>query len=148
MQTLTIYYDGLCPLCMAEITLLRSRNAAGLVNFVNFRDNAFDEDEHQISCSRAMATMHGRLEDGQMLTGVRVFEEAYRRVGLNFLAGLLSITILRPILDKVYVWFAAHRHAISKMVGRPMLAFAVWRYGERNQPVRSPHATKASPSAE
>jgi predicted DCC family thiol-disulfide oxidoreductase YuxK len=131
MQSLTIYYDGHCPLCLAEIVFLQSRNHQGLVRFVNFQENAFNEVVHQISCEKAMTTMHGRLEDGELLTGVRVFEEAYRRVGLRFLAGLLSLGPLRPVFDRAYIWFAMHRHGISRLVGRSLLAFAVRRYSGR-----------------
>lgn len=128
MQSLTIYYDGHCPLCLAEIIFLQTRNHAGLVRFVNFQEKAFNEVAHQISCEKAMATMHGRLESGELLTGVRVFEEAYRRVGLKFLASLLSLRPLRPLFDRAYVWFATHRPGIARMVGRSLLTFAFRRY--------------------
>ena len=90
MQTLTIYYDGYCPLCQAEIRFLQSRNSANLLRFVDLREPHFNESAQHVSCKQALATIHGRLGDGEFLTGVRVFAEAYRRVGLNAVARLLS----------------------------------------------------------
>lgn len=123
-ESLTIYYDGLCPLCLAEIHFLTARNRRGLLSFVDISDKEFAEAGHPVSCAAAMARMHGRLGDGQVLTGVSVFAEAYRRAELPFLAWLFSRTWARPVLDLGYGWFARHRHAISRVIGPPLLHLA------------------------
>jgi predicted DCC family thiol-disulfide oxidoreductase YuxK len=46
MQSLTIYYDGECPLCLAEIHFLKSRNFLGLLEFVDVAAPQYDESEH------------------------------------------------------------------------------------------------------
>lgn len=124
MQNLTIYYDGHCPLCQAEVRFLRSRNRAGLLRFVDLQDPHFSEAAERFSCAQALATIHGRLGDEELLTGVRVFAEAYRRVGLNALARLLSVEWLQPAFDAVYRKFARHRHALSRWIGPLLLTLA------------------------
>ena len=131
-ESLTIYYDGLCPLCLAEIHFLTARNGRGLLSFIDISDKGFAEADHPVSCAAAMAQMHGRLGDGQVLTGVSVFAEAYRRAELPFLAWLFSRSWARPILDLGYGWFARHRHAVSRVIGPPLLHLARrWHSGSK-----------------
>jgi predicted DCC family thiol-disulfide oxidoreductase YuxK len=121
MQSLTIYYDGKCPLCMAEIHFLKSRNKLGLLEFVDVVAPQFDEAEHQLSCKLALATMQGRLGDDTRLEGIPVFAEAYKRANLPTLAWLFSRSWLEPILNLSYKFFAKYRHSISRAIGPMML---------------------------
>lgn len=121
MQVLTIYYDGQCPLCLAEIHFLKSRNSLGLLEFVDVADPQFDEIVHKLSCKLALATMQGRLADGMQLEGIPVFAEVYKRVNLPTLAWLFSSKWLAPILNASYHVFAKYRHSISKTMGPTML---------------------------
>ena len=121
MQSLTIYYDGECPLCLAEIHFLKSRNKQGLLEFVDVAAAQYDEATHQLSCKLALATMQGRLADGTQLEGIPVFAEAYKRANLPKLAWLFSRAWLAPLLNLGYYVFAKYRHSISKTIGPMML---------------------------
>ena len=121
MQSLTIYYDGECPLCLAEIHFLKSRNKNRLIEFVDVAAAQYDEATHQLSCQLALAAMHGRLADGTLLKGIPVFTEAYRRSDLPMLAWIFSRTWLEPFLSSMYYVFAKYRHSISKTIGPMML---------------------------
>jgi predicted DCC family thiol-disulfide oxidoreductase YuxK len=35
LQKLTLFYDGACPLCQAEILFLSGRNQDGLIDFID-----------------------------------------------------------------------------------------------------------------
>jgi len=124
LDSLTLYYDGRCRLCLAEIHFLTARNNRGLLSFVDINDQGFAEAGHPVSCAAAMAQMHARLGNGQLLTGVPVFAEAYRRADLPFLAWLLSRAWTRPFLDLGYAWFARYRHSISRVIGPTLLRLA------------------------
>jgi predicted DCC family thiol-disulfide oxidoreductase YuxK len=133
MHSLTLYYDGECPLCMAEIHFLKSRNVLGLLEFVDVAAAQYDEATHQLSCQLALATMQGRLSDGTQLEGIPVFAEAYKRANLPKLAWLFSRKCLAPILNASYYVFAKYRHGISKTIGPTML-----RLSKRYAPETSP----------
>lgn len=133
MQSLTIYYDGECPLCLAEIHFLKSRNALGLIEFVDVAAPQFDEASHQVSCKLALATMHGRLADGTQLDGIPVFAEAYKRANLPKLAWLFSRPWLASLLNAGYFVFAKYRHRISKIIGPAMLRLSK-RYAPNSIP--------------
>ncbi len=121
MQRLTMYYDGNCPLCQAEIHFLGNRNSLGLLEFVDVSAPEFDEVTHQLSCKLALATMQGRLSDGTQLEGIPVFTAAYERANLPKLAWLFSRRWLAPLLNTGYYLFAKYRHSISRAVGPFML---------------------------
>jgi predicted DCC family thiol-disulfide oxidoreductase YuxK len=121
MQSLTIFYDGKCPLCLAEIHFLKSRNVLGLLEFVDVVAPDFDEQAQQLSCELALKTMQGRLQDGSWLEGIPVFAEAYKRANLPTLAWLFSRSWTKPFLNAGYSLFAKHRHSISKAIGPVLL---------------------------
>lgn len=133
-DSLTIYYDGHCPLCLAEIRFLDARNRRGLLDFVDINGEGFAAARHPVSCAEAMAEIRGRRGNGELLTGVPVFAEAYRRADLPVLAWFLSRRWNRPVLDLGYAWFARHRHAISRLIGPPLLSLSKWWASRREKP--------------
>jgi predicted DCC family thiol-disulfide oxidoreductase YuxK len=118
---LTMYYDGKCPLCVAEVEFLQTRNAQGQLAFVDVTHSGFEANGHNISCEAAMAQIHGRTADGQVLIGVPVFASAYKLANLPVLAWVLSRRWLQPLLQPAYILFAKHRQAISKRIGPSVL---------------------------
>lgn len=124
MRALTIYYDGQCPLCKAEIHLLRARNRRGLLRFADLGAPGFDAPANGISCAAALDSIHGRLDDGELLTGIAVFAEAYRRADLTFLAWLFSNRWLQPVLRPAYRLFVKYRHPVSRLIGPALLRLA------------------------
>ena len=121
---LTLYYDGQCPLCVAEVEFLQSRVSQGQLTFVDVTQTGFEAAGHNISCEAAMAQIHGRTADGEVLVGVPVFARAYQLANLPVLAWLLSRRWLMPLLQPAYVLFAKHRQAISKRIGPSVLKFS------------------------
>ena len=117
LQKLTLFYDGACPLCKAEILFLARRNQAGLLGFVDINTTAFDPTKVGVSCQAALATMYAQYTDGALIHGPAVFPEAYRRANLPWMAWLFSRKTLQPLFNVAYQFFATHRHAISRILG-------------------------------
>jgi len=117
LQKLTLFYDGACPLCQAEILFLSGRNQAGLLNFVDINSKAYDPLKVGVSCEEALAAMYGLYADGTLIHGVTVFPEAYRRAELPTLAWIFSRKSMQPVLKMGYRFFAKNRHAISRVLG-------------------------------
>ncbi|MEY3799563.1 MAG: hypothetical protein RLZZ406_864 [Pseudomonadota bacterium] len=123
LEKLTLFYDGACPLCQAEILFLSRRNQAGLLDFVDINSERFDAAKIGISCDQALAAMYGQHDNGLLIQGVAVFSEAYRRADLPFLAWIFSRKSLQAILQVAYRFFAKNRHAISRLLGPTALYF-------------------------
>ncbi len=117
LQKLTLFYDGACPLCQAEILFLSGRNQECLLDFVDINSEAYDPLKVGVSCDEALAAMYGQYADGTLINGVTVFPEAYRRADLATLAWIFSRKSLQPILKMGYRFFANNRHAISRVFG-------------------------------
>lgn len=117
LQKLTLFYDGACPLCQAEILFLSGRNQADLLGFVDINSTAYDPLKVGVSCEEALAAMYGQYADGTLIHGVTVFPEAYRRADLPTLAWIFSRKSMQPILKMGYRFFANNRHAISRVFG-------------------------------
>jgi predicted DCC family thiol-disulfide oxidoreductase YuxK len=114
---LTLYYDGSCPLCLAEMEYLKSRDDHSRLCFEDITRSQFDAAQHGIDCAGAMQSIVGKLSSGAQMQGVAVFAAAYERVGLYRLAWLLSRESLQKPLGFMYLQFAKHRHSISKWFG-------------------------------
>ena len=117
LQKLTLFYDGACPLCQAEILFLSRRNQEGLLDFVDVNSEKYEAAKLGISCEQALAAMYAQYENGLLIEGAAVFPEAYRRANLPFLAWLFSRKALQPFLRFSYQVFAKNRHAISSAIG-------------------------------
>ena len=124
LQKLTLFYDGACPLCQAEILFLSRRNKQGLLHFVDVNSEQYDPAKLGVSCEQALAAMYAQYENGTLIHGEAVFPEAYRRANLPFLAWLFSRKALQPLLRFSYQVFANNRHAISNAIGPIALRWA------------------------
>ena len=117
LQKLTLFYDGACPLCQAEILFLSGRNQANLLEFIDINSGKYDPLKVGVSCEEALAAMYGQYGNGELIQGVTVFSEAYRRADLPFLAWIFSRKSLQATLQIAYRFFAKNRHAISRLLG-------------------------------
>jgi predicted DCC family thiol-disulfide oxidoreductase YuxK len=126
---LTLYYDGSCPLCQAEIEYLRHKDHKGALAFIDITQAGIDIERSGLSCERAMQLMQGRLLSGEVIEGVPVFAAAYRLVGLTALAWILSRPAWQGLLGFVYAAFAKRRHRFSRWLGP--LALKISRYLSR-----------------
>jgi predicted DCC family thiol-disulfide oxidoreductase YuxK len=98
MKPFTLFYDGACPLCQAEIVFLQNRNATGLLRFVDINSSQYDAQQVGVSCEEALASMYGQIEGEAPINGVAVFGEAYRRANLPFMTWLFTRSWMMPIL--------------------------------------------------
>jgi predicted DCC family thiol-disulfide oxidoreductase YuxK len=121
MKSFTLFYDGACPLCQAEILFLQNRNQAGLLYFVDIHSAQYDPQTVGVSCEAALASMYGQIEGESPINGVAVFGEAYRRANLPLMAWIFTRPWMMPILRPSYRFFAKHRHGISGFFGPPLL---------------------------
>jgi predicted DCC family thiol-disulfide oxidoreductase YuxK len=75
----TVYYDGSCPLCRAEIGYYRRNDHSGALCFIDVseRDAPVLADLTQ---RRAMERFHVRAGSGQLLSGAVAFVEVWARL--------------------------------------------------------------------
>ena len=123
---LTIFYDGNCPLCLAEIHFLKQHNQRDLLIFKSLQQLDFADSD--IQCELALKSIHAKLGDHELIVGPEVFYEAYKRTDLRFVNWLFSLKFFRFIYARLYLIFAKYRHQISKLIGPCMLYLVQKKY--------------------
>jgi predicted DCC family thiol-disulfide oxidoreductase YuxK len=122
-QTLSVYYDGGCPLCRAEIDQYRRCAGAERLAFVDVgrETQALGPD---LPRAAALQRFHVRTADGQLVSGAAAFACLWRTLpGWRWLGRLIDWRVLgvRPVLP---VAEAAYRLSLTV---RPWLAQLVAR---------------------
>jgi len=120
--TLTVFYDGECPLCVREVAHYRKIDTAGRVEW---RDVAADPRAGEpigLSCDAAMARMHAVTFEGRVVSGADAFLEVWRRMPGVWprLAKLAAVPPIHWMLERSYRVFARHRDRIASGVARLM----------------------------
>lgn len=116
MTNLTVWHDGTCPLCRAEIALMRRLDTRGAITFVDATEAGAD------ACPRdrgaLLARFHAR-EDGTLLSGAAAFAAMWRAIPLLRPIGLLARNKgVLWALEKAYIGFLRVRPALQRAVRR------------------------------
>ena len=105
----TVYFDGDCPLCMKEVTMLRWLDRKGIITFTDIAADDFDPGTTGLSMDELMASIRGRNARGELVEGAEVFRLLYGAVGLWWLMPVTRIPGISHLLDAAYAFFARHR---------------------------------------
>ncbi len=104
----TLYYDGKCPLCAKEITLLAKLKDRNLIL----------SDIHSVSAGRAswpdqremLRVLHLKTQSGKWLVGLDANVAAWQHTRIGWLFSPLRWPIIRLFADRVYGWWANRRY--------------------------------------
>lgn len=118
---LRLYFDGLCPLCMAEIRHLRRLDLCGALDLQDINAADFETRFPHIDRRAADRVLHGELRDGTLIKGLDATCLAWKLVGKGRWFSFLRWPVIRPIADGGYRFFARHRYRISGWFGRPVV---------------------------
>ena len=102
----TVYFDGDCPLCAKEIATYQKWRGADQIAWIDASQCPDGELGAQLSRDAAMARMHVRNANGELIGGAAAFVEMWRH--LPALAWLTPVLATRPmiaLLDVLYVVF-------------------------------------------
>lgn len=114
---LTLFFDGRCHFCCAEIRRLRRWDKAGHLHFVDIAQPDFDPAALGLDLAALNRELHSRTAHGQLLVGIDSMLAAYTLVGRGWLVLPLRVRALRPLLANLYRLFARHRYRISHWLG-------------------------------
>ncbi len=102
----TVYYDGGCPVCSREINVYRRRPGGDSflwVDVTQVEDAALGPG---LSRATALARIHVRRADGQIVDGAAAFAEIWRSMpGLRWFGRLISTPPFDAIAKLCYTAF-------------------------------------------
>jgi predicted DCC family thiol-disulfide oxidoreductase YuxK len=105
-----VLYDGGCPLCEREISMLRRLDRGRRrIDFEDIAAPRFDPERYGLDQEQVMARIHAVLPDGSVIEGVDVFRRAYAAVGLGWLVAPTRWPLLRGVSEAAYRVFARNR---------------------------------------
>ena len=106
---LTVFYDGLCPLCSREIAHYRRKAAAGAVEFVDNTAPTFDAAGRGLDAGRVRRLMHVKAGD-EVRVGLEAFIALWDAIpAYRGLARLARLPGLHGLLALGYRAFAVVR---------------------------------------
>ena len=123
MAELTVLFDGGCPLCLREVnTLQRLDNGRQRLAFVDIDQPDYNPSLHQgISYRQAMGRMHAIRSDGEVITDVEVFRQAYAIVGFGWLYAPTRWPVISVLVDALYNWWAYRRLQLTRRANLEVL---------------------------
>jgi predicted DCC family thiol-disulfide oxidoreductase YuxK len=102
----TLFYDGLCPLCSREVAHYRKHTPEGAILFVDITEPAFDAAAHGFDLAAAHRRLHARVGD-EIVTGVAaivaVWEAIPRYRWAARLGRLAGVSLLLSLGYAVFV---------------------------------------------
>ena len=108
-----MWFDGGCPLCRREISLIRRLDSRDAIQFV---DVASDQGDCPLDRAELLARFHAREDGGPLLSGAAAFAAMWIYIPLLRPFGLLARG--GPalwILERLYVLFLRVRPALQKL---------------------------------
>ncbi|MBO6751494.1 MULTISPECIES: thiol-disulfide oxidoreductase DCC family protein [Spongiibacter] len=120
MTSLTLFYDGRCPLCVAEMRRLAELDSGARLIFEDINHADFSDRYPHIDPIAANRILHGQTNTGEMLYGLDVSCLAWKVVGKHRWMAALRWPVIRWFADIGYRWFARHRYTLSRyLTGQP-----------------------------
>ncbi|MDP5253459.1 MULTISPECIES: thiol-disulfide oxidoreductase DCC family protein [unclassified Vibrio] len=111
-----IFYDGACPLCLAEMRHLKKRDKQQRLTLVDIQSAEFHRDYPNLDWHQLNARIHALLDNGTLISGLDVTHQAWKAVGLGWIYAPLRWPLIRVVADGGYRFFAKHRYAISYLL--------------------------------
>jgi predicted DCC family thiol-disulfide oxidoreductase YuxK len=115
-QKSTIYFDGACPLCAAEIKLYQGQDRQGALRFVDVSEPGAAPPAG-LTREAALARFHVRTGEGRLVSGAAAFVEVWSRLpGWRLAARAASLPGAIAVLELGYRAFLPLRPALSRLV--------------------------------
>lgn len=114
--TVTIWYDGACPLCIREIALMRRLDRARRIAFV---DVAPESATCPIDRQLLLARFHAQEAGGPVLDGAAAFAAMWRAIPLLRPLGLAARNgRVLAVLEGLYTRFLRVRPRLQRWAGK------------------------------
>ena len=107
MEKDTLYYDGACPLCSAEIDKLArfSRGRIELKDIHELDGNEVSHDKEQL-----LSRLHLKTADGEWITGLKANIRAWHHTPFRYLWRVLDWPLVNQVSHRCYEYWLRRRN--------------------------------------
>ncbi len=127
----TVFFDGSCPLCRAEIGYYRRTDQVGALCYIDISEPGSVPPEG-ITAQQAMKRFHVRSGDGRVLSGAAAFVEVWTRLPRwRWAARTASLPGALITLELCYKTFLPIRPILSRLFGHVLQLQAIIGIGKR-----------------
>ena len=116
-HALTLYFDGRCAFCAAEMRRLGLWDQARRLAFIDVAAPGFDPAPLGVTLADLNRELHALDSGGRLLVGLDSMLAAYTLVGRGWIVLPLRVGWLRPPLAALYRAFARNRYRVSDWLG-------------------------------
>ncbi len=115
---LTVYFDGSCALCRAEIGYYGRHDTSGALCSLDISQTGISP-PHGISRERAMERFHILADDGRLLSGAAAFVEVWKLLpGWRWAARIMAVPGALAALELAYRMFLPARPILSRLFAK------------------------------
>ena len=114
-QRTTVFFDGSCPLCAAEIDIYRQQDKIGALDLVDISES---DSRLPVGLQReqAIARFHVIAQDGRLLSGAIAFAEVWTQLpGWHWAGKVAQLPVIQNILEFGYRIFLHLRPAFVRL---------------------------------
>lgn len=120
-HALTVFYDGACPLCTAEIGFYRRRRGADRVGWVDVSTCPTENVTTGLTRDQALERFHVQDADGRLITGGQAFVVLWTALpGYSWIGRLFRLRPLAWTIDRAYDRFLKWRPRVQAMAKRSL----------------------------
>jgi predicted DCC family thiol-disulfide oxidoreductase YuxK len=115
-----LLYDSECPICQMEVDFLKKRDINHRIRFTDLSSPDYNPADHgNVKFEDGMRKIRAVLPDQTVVTGVEVFRQTYKSIGLGWVFAATSIPVIGQAADFLYDVWAENR---LRLTGRGDMA--------------------------
>jgi predicted DCC family thiol-disulfide oxidoreductase YuxK len=113
---LTVFFDGSCPMCRAEIGVYRNCQGAEQIAFVDVAAQANGQVAPGLDQASAKARFHVMQADGALASGAAGFAQLWLKLpGWRWLGRFVSLPIVGSVAELAYRMFLPIRPSLQRL---------------------------------
>jgi predicted DCC family thiol-disulfide oxidoreductase YuxK len=113
---LTVFFDGTCPMCRAEIGVYRRCDGAAQIAFVDVAAIKNGQVAPGLDQASAMARFHVMRSDGTLTSGAAGFARLWLALpGWRWLGRFVMSPVVLPLAELAYRLFLPMRPALQRL---------------------------------
>ncbi len=112
MDRITVYYDGACPQCVRDRRSYECIAGKTADNVIWFDITGKDSELRELGIDPllALTELHIKDENNHIRSELDAYIFLMKRTrALRFLAWIIDLPLIRPVLSRLYHWFVVRR---------------------------------------